>query len=93
MKIYLFFVIALISLNVVFIDCQPAANCPLEVDPTVLIRCIQIDIASIIAVVRGSTDLTAFCSLANRYMECFTTYTRGCLGQYVIVLFQINIVK
>lgn len=59
------------------------AACPLEDDPTDLIRCIQIDIASIIALARGSTDLTAFCALASRYLECFKTYTRGCVGYFL----------
>lgn len=59
------------------------AACPLEDDPTNLIRCIQIDISSIIAAARGDNDLTAFCSLASRYLECFKTYTRGCVGYYL----------
>lgn len=59
------------------------AACPLEDDPTNLIRCIQIDISSIIAAARGDTDLTAFCSLASRYLECFKTYTRGCVGYFL----------
>lgn len=59
------------------------AACPLEDDPTDLIRCIQIDISAIIAAARGATDLTAFCALASRYLECFKTYTRGCVGYYL----------
>lgn len=59
------------------------AACPLEDDPTDLIRCIQIDISSIIAAARGATDLTAFCALASRYLECFKTYTRGCVGYFL----------
>jgi len=26
--------------------------------------------------------MTSFCALADRYMECFKTYTRGCVGFY-----------
>ncbi len=36
-----------------------------------------------VAAARGDSDLTAFCSLASRYLECFKTYTRGCVGYYV----------
>lgn len=59
------------------------AACPLEDDPTDLIRCIQVDISAIIAAARGSTDLTSFCALASRYLECFKTYTRGCVGYFL----------
>lgn len=36
-----------------------------------------------VAAARGSADLTAFCGLASRYLECFKTYTRGCVGYFV----------
>ncbi len=64
-----------------------SSSCPLENDPTQLIRCIQIDIGSLIALAQGATDLTAFCALAQRYMECINIYTIGCIGHNVIFLF------
>ena len=58
-------------------------GCPVEDDPSQLARCIQIDVTAIVEAIKGSRDYTSFCALANRYMECFATYTRGCPGQYV----------
>jgi hypothetical protein len=58
-------------------------GCPVEDDPSQLARCIQIDVTAIVQAIQGSKDFTSFCALANRYMECFSTYTRGCPGQYV----------
>ena len=60
-----------------------ASSCPLEEDITNIARCIQVDVTAIIYAVRGQEDLTAFCQLADRYMECFKTYTRGCVGFHV----------
>lgn len=60
--------------------------CPVEDDPTNLARCIQIDVSAIVALAKGSNDFTSFCALADRYMECIKTYTRGCIGYYVIFL-------
>lgn len=59
------------------------SRCPVEDDPTNLARCIQVDVSAIVAVAKGSDDVSSFCALANRYMECIKTYTRGCLGFYV----------
>ena len=56
--------------------------CPVEDDPTNLARCIQVDVSAIVAAAKGSSDLTSFCALADRYMECIKTYTRGCIGFY-----------
>ena len=104
MKIVLF-VAQLLILHTIFTH----AACPVEDDPTDLLRCIQIDISSLsmdsyklmhfahniislfliisciikVALARGSNDLTSFCALASRYLECFKTYTRGCVGQWV----------
>lgn len=61
--------------------------CPVEDDPTNLARCIQVDTSAIVAFLKGSNDMTAFCALADRYMECFKTYTRGCVGFFVIFQF------
>ena len=27
--------------------------------------------------------MTSFCALASRYLECFKTYTRGCVGYFL----------
>lgn len=56
--------------------------CPVEDDPTNLARCIQVDVSAIVGAIKGSNDFTSFCALADRYMECFKTYTRGCVGFY-----------
>ncbi len=60
-----------------------SAGCPVEDDPSDLARCIQIDVTAIIYAARGKDDLTSLCALADRYMECIKTYTRGCIGFYV----------
>lgn len=60
------------------------ANCPIEEDPSNIARCIQVDITAIVYAIRGGDDLTSLCQLADRYMECFKTYTRGCVGFHVI---------
>lgn len=54
--------------------------CPIEKDPLNLARCIQLDIASILYAVKNSNDLSPVCLLADRYMECLKTYSRGCVG-------------
>ena len=58
-------------------------SCPIEEDPANLARCIQVDITAVIYALRGKDDLTTFCQLADRYMECLKTYTRGCIGFHV----------
>ena len=58
--------------------------CPVEDDPTNLARCIQVDTSAIVGLAKGSNDMTSFCALADRYMECIKTYTRGCVGFFVI---------
>ena len=62
------------------------STCPLEEDITNIARCIQVDVTAIIYAVRGQEDLTSFCQLADRYMECFKTYTRGCVGFHVSLI-------
>lgn len=79
---FLYFMIILIQsvLHLNHVNC----SCPLEEDITNIARCIQVDVTAIIYAVRGREDLTSFCQLADRYMECFKTYTRGCVGFHVI---------
>lgn len=75
----IFGIIVILIIKALNVNCQ-ASSCPIEEDPTNLARCIQVDITAIIYAVRGSEDLTTFCQLADRYMECIKTYTRGCVG-------------
>ncbi len=67
------------------------AGCPVEEDPTNLARCIQVDVSAIVSAAKGSDDLTSFCALADRYMECIKTYTRGCIGFFVCIYYKIMI--
>ena len=75
--------ILVIFLKLVMPTAAQTSACPLENDPSLLLNCIQLDVSSLLSLVQGSSDLTGFCSLASRYLECFSTYTRGCVGQYV----------
>ena len=59
------------------------AACPIEEDPSNLARCIQVDVTAIVYAARGKDDITSLCALADRYMECIKTYSRGCVGYYV----------
>ena len=75
--------IRLLLLAVYLVEIISAA-CPVEDDPTNLARCIQVDTSAIVGLAKGSNDMTSFCALADRYMECIKTYTRGCVGFFVI---------
>ncbi|CAF5179793.1 unnamed protein product, partial [Rotaria magnacalcarata] len=52
--------------------------CSLEEDPIQLAECAQLDVQAIIQAAKGNLKL--FCNLAERYMECFKTKTRNCIG-------------
>ncbi|CAF0753367.1 unnamed protein product [Adineta steineri] len=54
------------------------APCAVEQDPIQLAECAQLDVQAIIQGARGNLKL--FCNLAERYMECFKTKTRNCIG-------------
>jgi hypothetical protein len=69
------------------------AGCPVEEDPTNLARCIQVDVSAIVSAAKGSDDLSSFCALADRYMECIKTYTRGCIGFFVCFFLFLNFLK
>jgi hypothetical protein len=76
----------LISAFVVLIS-QPSfgqAPCPVEEDPVQLAECAQLDVQAIIQAARGNLKL--FCNLAERYMECFKTKTRNCIGGWVKIV-------
>jgi hypothetical protein len=55
--------------------------CPVEEDPVQLAECAQLDVQAIIQAAKGNLKL--FCDLAERYMECFKTKTRNCIGGWV----------
>ncbi len=77
----------MISAIIVFIS-QPSfeqAPCPVEEDPVQLAECAQLDVQAIIQAAKGNLKL--FCNLAERYMECFKTKTRNCIGGWVRKLF------
>ena len=57
------------------------APCPVEDDPVQLAECAQLDVQAIIQAAKGNLKL--FCNLAERYMECFKTKTRNCIGGWV----------
>ncbi|CAF1092144.1 unnamed protein product [Didymodactylos carnosus] len=66
-----FVVLVLLSI----VNGQP---CPVEQDPVQLAECAQLDVQAIIQAAKGNLKL--FCNLAERYMECFKTKTRNCIG-------------
>jgi len=68
-----------VFLTLQFVNVKAAA-CPVEDDPTNLARCVQVDVTAIVYAARGKDDITSLCAMADRYMECFKTYTRGCVG-------------
>jgi hypothetical protein len=37
----------------------------------------------LISLAQNLDDFTPLCQLADRFMECLKTYTRGCVGYYV----------
>lgn len=57
------------------------APCAVEEDPVQLAECAQLDVQAIIQAAKGNLKL--FCNLAERYMECFKTKTRNCIGGWV----------
>jgi hypothetical protein len=78
------FLLVTIGQILIIYNRQCQASCPIEEDPSNIARCIQVDITAIVYAIRGGQDLTSLCQLADRYMECFKTYTRGCVGYHVI---------
>ena len=78
-----FFLITTLNVFLAQFKVSTAPSCPIESDPLNLARCIQVDIASILYAVKDADDFTPICSLADRYMECIKTYSRGCIGFYV----------
>lgn len=74
--------LALLLLSLLtFSDVFGQAPCPVEEDPVQLAECAQLDVQAIIQAAKGNLKL--FCNLAERYMECFKTKTRNCIGGWV----------
>ena len=82
---FLFLIAQLLLIKLVW------SACPVEDDPTNLARCIQVDVSAIVSAAKGSNDVSSFCALADRYMECIKTYTRGCIGFYVSFIYIIQV--
>ncbi|CAF1351242.1 unnamed protein product [Adineta ricciae] len=54
-------------------------NCPVEADPTTILSCVAIDAVGLVQATKG--NIRAFCTMAERFMECLKTKTRGCIGE------------
>ena len=59
------------------------AACPIEDDPVGLSGCVSLDLTAIAFVARGKDGIQTICDIANRWMECVKTYSRGCVGFFV----------
>jgi len=50
-------------------------------DPTTILSCVAIDAIGLVQATKG--NIRAFCTMAERFMECLKTKTRGCFGEDV----------
>jgi hypothetical protein len=50
-------------------------------DPTTILSCVAIDAVGLVQATKG--NVRAFCTMAERFMECLKTKTRGCFGEDV----------
>jgi hypothetical protein len=50
-------------------------------DPTTILSCVAIDAVGLVQATKG--NIRAFCTMAERFMECLKTKTRGCIGEDV----------
>ena len=57
-------------------------------DPASILSCVAIDAVGLVQATKG--NLRVFCTMAERFMECVKTKTRGCLGEEVRI--RINVV-
>ncbi|CAF3868813.1 unnamed protein product [Rotaria sp. Silwood2] len=55
------------------------ANCPVEADPATILSCVAIDAVGLVSATKG--NIRVFCTMAERFMECVKTKTRGCIGE------------
>lgn len=58
---------------------ETSATCPVEDDPTTILSCVAIDAVGLVQATKG--NIRAFCTMAERFMECLKTKTRGCFGE------------
>jgi hypothetical protein len=50
-------------------------------DPASILSCVAIDAVGLVQATKG--NVRAFCTMAERFMECLKTKTRGCFGEDV----------
>lgn len=55
----------------------------LSADPATILSCVAIDAVGLVQVTKG--NIRAFCTMAERFMECVKTKTRGCIGEEVSI--------
>jgi len=55
--------------------------CNSSADPTTILSCVAIDAVGLVQATKG--NIRAFCTMAERFMECLKTKTRGCIGEDV----------
>ncbi|CAF1535573.1 unnamed protein product, partial [Didymodactylos carnosus] len=68
--------ILLISISYVSLS---TVNCPVEADPATILSCVAIDAVGLVEATKG--NIKVFCAMAERFMECVKTKTRGCVGE------------
>lgn len=75
----------LVSLFLLVLISSPSIStgveCPLETDPVTILSCVAIDAVGLVEATKG--NLRVFCTMAERFMECVKTKTRGCFGEEV----------
>ena len=50
-------------------------------DPATILSCVAIDAVGLVQVTKG--NIRVFCTMAERFMDCFKPKTRGCIGEEV----------
>ena len=50
-------------------------------DPATILSCVAIDAVGLVQATKG--NVRVFCTMAERFMECVKTKTRGCVGEEV----------
>jgi hypothetical protein len=50
-------------------------------DPASILSCVAIDAVGLVQATKG--NVRVFCTMAERFMECVKTKTRGCIGEEV----------
>ncbi|UJR27313.1 hypothetical protein I4U23_008606 [Adineta vaga] len=76
-RVLLYLTILFISIFSITLSSTP--NCPVEADPASILSCVAIDAVGLVQATKG--NLRVFCTMAERFMECVKTKTRGCVGE------------